>query len=398
VRKILISAVVSAAVLLGVAPAASAAAPVALLLPQSTAFSILGHSCGGIQEQAFATGFDATSGYPTGDVYMQTSCGGSGRGGGYHSTTYSAWAGVTWDFTGAVVSSTALPTAPTTIDPSLSAYDANGNEVYNASSNAYLVLAPTFTPAPRVTSVSPASGSAVGGTSVAITGTGFTGATTVSFGGAAATSYVVASDNSITAVTPATSAGTVDVTVTTAGGANTPSVADEFTFIAVPSVSGLSPNRGPVGGGTSVTITGTGLAGATAVMFGDTGTSFTVNSDSSITAVAPAYDAPDAATVRVVTPGGTSAANSTAQFTYVSTTPTITGFTPHSGKVGTAVTISGTHLSGATNVTFGGKAAIISSDTRTKITTKVPTGATTGKIRVTTAGGTAVSSASFTVT
>jgi hypothetical protein len=397
VQKILISAIVSAAVLLGVAPAASAAAPVGLLLPQSTAFSILGHSCGGIQEQAFATGFDATSGYPTGDVYMQTSCGGSGRGGGYHSTTYSAWAGVTWDFTGAVVSSTVLSTAPTNIDPSLSAYDANGNEVYNASSSAYLVLAPTFTPAPRVTSVSPGSGSAAGGTSVAITGTGFTGATGVSFGGTAASNYVVTSDTSITAVAPAASAGTVDVAVTTAGGANTPSLADEFTFIAVPSVSSLSPNRGPIGGGTSVTITGTGFTGATAVTFGGTGTSFTVNSDSSITAVAPPNDAADTVTVSVVTPGGTSAANTTTQFTYVSA-PTITGFTPHSGKVGTAVTITGTHLSGATKVTFGGMVAVISTDAGSKITTAVPAGATTGRIKVKTAGGTAISSVAFTVT
>jgi hypothetical protein len=61
----------------GVESAASGAT--SLLLPSSTAFSVLGHSCGGIQEQALATGFDATSGYPTGNVYLQTRCGGSGR-------------------------------------------------------------------------------------------------------------------------------------------------------------------------------------------------------------------------------------------------------------------------------------------------------------------------------
>ena len=41
-----------------------------LLLPQSMAFAILGHSCGGIKEQAYVTGFDPASGYPTGDVYL----------------------------------------------------------------------------------------------------------------------------------------------------------------------------------------------------------------------------------------------------------------------------------------------------------------------------------------
>src|SRR5205085_9956955 len=100
---------------------ADAAASTALLVPASTAFSVLGRSCGGIQEQALATGFDATSGYPTGDVYLQTRCGGSGRGGGYHTTTYSAWVAVTWDYTGAVVSFDVLAAASTNVDPTFSA-------------------------------------------------------------------------------------------------------------------------------------------------------------------------------------------------------------------------------------------------------------------------------------
>src|SRR5690242_2346991 len=99
---------------------AGASSPIQLLLSQSAAFAVLGHSCGGIQEQAFATGFDAASGYPTGDVHLQTRCGGSGRGGGYHTTTYAAWVGVVWDFTGAVVSDAALSTAPV-VDPAFSA-------------------------------------------------------------------------------------------------------------------------------------------------------------------------------------------------------------------------------------------------------------------------------------
>lgn len=42
---------------------------------------MLGHSCGGIQERAYATGFDGATGAPLGDVYMSTRCGGSGRAG-----------------------------------------------------------------------------------------------------------------------------------------------------------------------------------------------------------------------------------------------------------------------------------------------------------------------------
>ena len=204
---------------------------------------MLGHSCGGIQEQAFATGFDMTSGYPTGDVYLSTRCGGSGRGGGYHTTTYSAWVGAAWDFTGALLSYVVLPTAPT-VDPTFSAFDQYGNEIYNQSNRAYLLLAPGFVPAPRITRVSPTSGPAAGGTTLTITGTAFTNAMAVTFGSTPAASFTVNGDTSITAISPAASAGTVDITVTTAGGTSSASSNDQFAFIAAPAVSGVSPDNG----------------------------------------------------------------------------------------------------------------------------------------------------------
>ena len=109
-----------------------------------------------------------------------------------------------------------------------------------------------------------------GGTTVTITGTVFTGATAVMFGSTAATSYVVNSATSITAVSPAGSAGTVDVTVTTPGGTSAISAADKFTYLAIPTVTGITPAAGPVAGGTTVTVTGTGFTGATVVKFGST--------------------------------------------------------------------------------------------------------------------------------
>ena len=93
-RRLLAGLLAGGAVCAALASSAAAATATQLVLPQGTAFAILGHSCGGIQEQAYATGFDPTSGYPTGDVHLQTRCGGSGRGGGYHTTTYTAWVGV----------------------------------------------------------------------------------------------------------------------------------------------------------------------------------------------------------------------------------------------------------------------------------------------------------------
>jgi Fibronectin type III domain len=111
--------------------------PADLLLPPSMAFAILGYDCGGIHEQAHVTGFDPDTGYPTGSVYLSTTCNGSGRGG--HSTTHTAWAAVIWDFTGNVVSATALSTA-TTFNPTFIATDATGNTIYNLGTAAYLVV------------------------------------------------------------------------------------------------------------------------------------------------------------------------------------------------------------------------------------------------------------------
>jgi hypothetical protein len=78
-------------------------------------------------------------------------------------------------------------------------------------------------------------------------------------------------------------------------------------------------------------------------------------------------------------------------------TPVVLSFNPPSGPVGTQVVITGNSLKGATKVTFGSKKAIFSVDSYTQITATVPAGAVTGKIQVTTPGGTAVSPTAFTV-
>ena len=122
---------------------------------------------------------------------------------------------------------------------------------------------------PAVTGVNPSSGPLAGGTSVTITGTGFSGATLVVFGTTAATNLVIDSDTQITAISPA-GAGTVDVTVTTPGGASAASSVDQFRYGRAPTVTGVSPASGPAAGGTTVTITGAGFTGATLVDFGTT--------------------------------------------------------------------------------------------------------------------------------
>jgi hypothetical protein len=219
---------------------------------------------------------------------------------------------------------------PDAEDPAGSACDIGAFEFTQQSSS------------PTVAGVSPSSGPGAGGTSVTIAGRGLAGATAVRFGSASATTFTVVSDTQITATAPA-GTGTVDVTVTTPGGTSTTSPADRFTYIPPPTVTAVSPSSGPAAGGTSVTIAGSGFAGATGVHFGSTAaTSFTVGSDAQITATAPAGTG--TVDVTVITPNGTSATSAADQFTY---NPTATGSPP-------AVTPVTPTIHSSTTATFSG--------------------------------------------
>ncbi|MEI7833398.1 MAG: IPT/TIG domain-containing protein [bacterium] len=78
--------------------------------------------------------------------------------------------------------------------------------------------------------------------------------------------------------------------------------------------------------------------------------------------------------------------------------PTITDFTPSGGVVGTVVTITGTDLDKVTSVTFNGIAAkTITDNTATELKVTVPEGATSGRLIITTAGGTVTNSYDFAV-
>ena len=119
-------------------PAAGAAGPIKLVLDQGAAFSLLGHSCGGIQEQVYVTGFGPSpGGYPEGDVYMSTRCGGSGRGGGYKTIEYKGVASVVWNWFGERRSFARLE-GPAGGGPEFSAEDPHGDRVYNVGTSAYL--------------------------------------------------------------------------------------------------------------------------------------------------------------------------------------------------------------------------------------------------------------------
>jgi hypothetical protein len=250
-----------------------------------------------------------------------------------------------------------------------------------SSADLYTYVSPV-----TVTGLSPSQGVAVGGNSVNITGTDFAAGAVVMFGGTAATNVVVNSATSITATAPAGS-GTVNVTVTTSQGTSAENSGDLYTYEAPPTVTGVSPNSGPIPGGTSVALSGTGFVSGMAVDFGtNAATSVTVSSATSATAVSPAGSSQSGGVVNVTvtTTNGTSPINGADQYNYTSPV-TVTGLSVRSGPPagGTSVVITGTDFTGATAVKFGANnAASFTVNSSTTITATSPAGGGTVDVTV----------------
>jgi hypothetical protein len=153
--------------------------------------------------------------------------------------------------------------------------------------------------------------------------------------------------------------------------------------VAPPAVTSVSPKSGPLGGGKTVTIKGSGFTGASAVKFGSTNaTALTVVSDTKITVHSPGESA-GTVNVKVTASGATSATSSHSEYTYQSK-PKVTGVSDNSGSHngGKTITITGKNFIGASAVKFGSKnAANYTVDSATKITAKTPSHAT-GKVDV----------------
>jgi hypothetical protein len=250
----------------------------------------------------------------------------------------------------------------------------------------------TVSTTPTIASFTPASGSA--GTAVTIAGTGFVSVSSVTFNGTPAV-FNVASATQIQASVPS-GATTGPITVTTSGGSAQSTTA--FTVPtgqpSAPTVSSFSPSSGARG--TTVTVTGTGFSGTSAVTFNGVAASFAVNSSTQLQAVVPA----NATTGKIAVTTGAGTAQSAGDFTVTAappSAPTISSFTPSSGAAGTTVTITGTNFAGASALAFNGTAAAYTVVSATQITATVPAGAATGRISVTTPGGTAQSTSDFTV-
>jgi uncharacterized repeat protein (TIGR03803 family) len=174
---------------------------------------------------------------------------------------------------------------------------------------------------------------------------------------------------------------------TTAGGLGD-GVLYEVTAGLPPAVQAL-PVAGQVAD--SVAILGTGLDEATAVSFNGVATTFNLFSPTQLNATVPV--GASTGYIEVTLPSGNVLENLPFRVR-----PDVQQVTPVSGAVGTPVTIRGESFTGARTVAFGGvgtSSFTVVSDTQ--ISVRVPQGAVSGRVSVSTNGGSGISSMSFEV-
>ncbi|HWH72085.1 MAG TPA: IPT/TIG domain-containing protein, partial [Candidatus Sulfotelmatobacter sp.] len=239
----------------------------------------------------------------------------------------------------------------------------------------------TFKVPPTIAGFSPTFGQV--GSSITITGANFTaGNLAVKFNGTQAAAPTGVSATRLTAVVPA-GATTGPITVSTTDGSDTTAT----LFYLPPTISGFSPTNSPPG--TTVTITGTSLLGASAVSFNGVPASF-VPAVTNTTLVATVPLNVSSGPIRVTAPGG----NAVSSGVFYGP-PGITSFSPTHGMPNTSVTITGTNLLGTSAVLFNGRSAMISSVANNQVVAIVPGGAQTGPITVVAPAGSTNTTSDF---
>lgn len=141
-----------------------------------------------------------------------------------------------------------------------------------------------------------------------------------------------------------------------------------------PSVVSLSVNKAVAG--STVTITGSSLAGATSVRFGDTDATFAAQAADGTTKLvvtAPAH-ATGIVDVTVTNATGTSVTGTPDKFTFIPPPPAVTSLSPDTGSVfgGAAVTLTGTNLTGVSSVKVGTMSVPAKAVTATSLTFAAP--------------------------
>ncbi|PIQ28401.1 hypothetical protein COW36_03770 [bacterium (Candidatus Blackallbacteria) CG17_big_fil_post_rev_8_21_14_2_50_48_46] len=228
------------------------------------------------------------------------------------------------------------------------------------------------------------------GTQITLTGDGFNpaGGNTVKFGTVTATVDVTSATSLVVTVPPGIS-GTVPIQVTNNG-----KTSNQVNFNVESKIVSLSKPGGKAGDTLTLQVSGFDASSSnpTVTFAGGANATVTGTTAGSITVTVPAGATTGAISV---TPQGGTALQSP---TYTLNTPVITSLNPESGSVGATVTVKGANFTGATGATVNGQAVtdltVVDDNT---LTFKVPVGATSGAVQVTTNQGTGTSQTPLTV-
>jgi len=215
------------------------------------------------------------------------------------------------------------------------------------SLNVYTIAA-NLVPPPTITSVSPTQGTAAGGYTAQIYGSNFPAGASVYFGSVSASSVSLVNPSNLSVIVPAYCCGTVAVSVTNPGGQSA-TLANAFTFVPAPVVTGLNPSSGVNAGNTLINIQGQSFqSGATVLIGGHPATGVTYVNSSTLSVRTPPGVVGSAA-VTVTNPDG-QAANLANAFTY--TGPTLSSLSSPSAFTsgGTIISITGTGFQSGASV------------------------------------------------
>ena len=223
-----------------------------------------------------------------------------------------------------------------------------------------------------VTGFTPAQGPLAGGNEVTLNGMGFTADTQVLFGTFSSPRITFVSARQLKAIAPrALLADVVDLVVYNKNGVATQRRG--YTYLPDVRITAIAPLTGPIAGGTTVTLTGTGFTGTTAVRFGATdATSVTVVSATQVTAVTPAGSA-GSVDVTITTAAGAWTARSAFTFFDPAGPFAVLGLSPRLIRAGDTVQLTGQALDqGTLTVTIGGVAATVGARTFSTAQLTVP--------------------------
>jgi len=224
------------------------------------------------------------------------------------------------------------------------------------------------------------------GSTFTLNGTNIASATSIKIGAVSA-SFSILTANSVLVTVPAGAVSGSTISATNVGGTVS---STKFVYQAAVVATRTAAARV----GQTVTITGSNLVATSVIFGGNKSAKPVINNGGTLTVVVPTGALTGA--IKITTGAGVVYTDS---FSVTPPAPTVTSFTPSTGKKGVAiVTVKGTNLTGAT-VTVGSTSVTLSAGANaTSFKFVIPAGAVTGKINVTTAGGTVSSSTNLTVT